>query len=197
MVFIDAKPPHEDHLYEYLNVETQLAELGYRTQVTQLNMAEHGDLVDSPRWYLFAAKGSGLIDWPVPLGSFPGLDEILIPPEEISPRMNHSKTASKMQKFELRGDRPFSAQVVRTFPDAMGKLDQDGHRVYSRRHPLPLPAAYPDNTGFPNELGSQRGALPGQPRASRHPPQLPPAPQSHAPPAPAQLRVQDSLCAPA
>ena len=36
---------------------------------------------------------TALIDWPVPVSSFLGLDEILIPPEEISTRMNHPKTS--------------------------------------------------------------------------------------------------------
>ena len=59
--------------------------------------------------------------------------------------MNHSKTASKMQKFELRGDRPFSAQVVRTFPDAM----------------FPSSSSLNGHPGRPGKRATGGGARPG------------------------------------
>ena len=45
---------------------------------------------------------------------------------------------------------PFSARVLRAFVGTDNKVDQDGLRVYSRHHPMPVPAVQCDKLGFAN-----------------------------------------------
>ena len=147
-IWINAEPPREDTVHEYLELEAKLSKLGYSTKAQEVNSAALGDYVDCVRWHLVGTAGTKPFEWPTMRTSFPGLHRILEDPRTIGrryPARAPGPTAAVEREattFEKHVNRtgPFSARVLRAFVGTDNKVDQDGLRVYSRHHPMPVPA---------------------------------------------------------
>ena len=101
----------------------------------------------------------GLETWRTPLESPVAHDDGHLPQalpigssvaQGPSPEPAETSKETTMAKYKLSGNQTFAATRVRTFPDRHNRLDQEGLRVFSREHPMPLPAVDPDPTGGRN-----------------------------------------------